>query len=265
MKRYISVLIVVFTTLISNAQVTLEKKYDFSTSVVKLETLGYKYYLMDVPKSQCRLYNTDHSLFKIIPCSVPVDCFLSDIRYISEKLFDTDAGLELVYTWYKYVPAGTSYYYLYGSKIANEDGSEMVNIDGAQYCYVNQTGSNTFKLFAYCYDYSVYPEKVWTNIYNLPGTSVSARFFNQEKPEVLLNAFPNPASKTVTVKYELPTEVSTAKLLLFDNSGRPVNKFTIDNHIDYLEMDITNLSSGVYHYFVEYGTHRSPSEKLVIQ
>jgi hypothetical protein len=265
MKRMFSLLVVIFAVFNLNAQVTLEKKYDFSTSVVKLETLGYKYYLMDVPNSQCRLYNTDHSLFKIIPCSVPVDCYLSDIRYISEKLFDTDAGLELVYSWYKYVPTTSSYYYLYGSKVANEDGSEIVKIDGAQYCYINQTGSNTFKMLAYCYDYSAYPEKIWTNIYNLPGTVVSAQYLNQKTPEFLLNAFPNPASKTVTVKYELPDDVSTAKLLLVDNSGRPVNKFTIDNHIDHLELDITHLSSGVYYYFVEYGTHRTSSEKLVIQ
>jgi hypothetical protein len=62
-----------------NAQVTLDKKYDYSTSVVKLETLGYKYYLMDVPLGQCRIYNTDHSLLKTINCNIPGG-FLS-VRY----------------------------------------------------------------------------------------------------------------------------------------------------------------------------------------
>jgi hypothetical protein len=58
-----------------NAQVTLEKKYDYSTSVVEFETLGYKYYLMDVPNGQCRIYNMDHSLFKTINCNVPAVFF----------------------------------------------------------------------------------------------------------------------------------------------------------------------------------------------
>jgi hypothetical protein len=76
--------------------VTLEKKYDYSTAFVKLETQGYKYYLMDMPNAQCRIYNLGHSLYKTINCSVPNNCYLADIKYISEKVFDSDAGLELL-------------------------------------------------------------------------------------------------------------------------------------------------------------------------
>ena len=247
-----------------NAQVTLDKKYDYSASVVKLETLGYKYYLMDVPNSQCRIYNLDHSVYKTINCAVPNNFYLADINYISENLFDNDAGIELVYTYYKYNTAQV--YYEYESKIINEDGSEILPaIEGAQYIYVNKTDENIYKLFAYCFDYSVFPEKVWTNIYSLPGAPVVSAYLQKNEPNILLNAFPNPASQNVKVAYSLPKNIDAGKLYLIDNNGRPINQFVIDNHTDFLSLDISQFSSGVYHYFIEYENTRTPSKKLVIR
>ncbi len=247
-----------------NAQVTLNKKYEYSASVIKLETEGYKYYLMDVPNSQCRIYNLDHSLFKTINCAVPNNFYLADIKYISENLFDNDAEIELIYTYYKYNTAQA--YYEYDSKIINEDGSEIIPaIDGAQYVYVKKTDDNTYKLFAYCFDYSVFPEKVWTNIYNLPGTPVVSAYLQKNDPNILLNAFPNPASQKVKVAYSLPENIDTGKLYLIDNNGRPINQFVIDNHTDFLSLDVSLFSSGIYHYFIEYENTRTPSKKLVIR
>jgi hypothetical protein len=252
-----------FTAL--SAQVSLDKTYTYSTAVVKLETLGYKYFLMDVPNEQCRIYNLDHSLFKTITCKVPTDFYLADIKYVSQNLFDNDSGIELVFTFYKYVPTTTSYYYMYNSKIINEEGTVIQNIDGARYIYINQTGENTNKLFAYCYDYSVFPEIIWTNIYNLPGMPVVSSAIKNDAPEIGIGAFPNPASKTVTVAYKLPEPVSEGTLHLFDNTGRKISQFTIDPHSDHLSLDVSQYQRGVYHYFVEYGNTKMPSGKLVIQ
>jgi hypothetical protein len=246
-----------------NAQVTLDKKYDFSTSVVKFETLGYKYYLMDVPNGQCRIYNIDHSLYKTINCNVPNGFYLSDIIYLSEKLFDTDPGIELLCTFYKYNTAQA--YYEYDSKIINDDGSQMIFIDGSLYNYVNKTGENTYKLFSYCYDYSVTHEKVWTNIYSLPGSPVVSALMNPKNPEITLNAFPNPATYSLKVAYSLPENVTKATLHLIDISGKQVEQFVVDNHTDHLMLDVSRYQSGVYHYFIEYGNTKTPAKKLVIQ
>lgn len=263
MRKLAGTIAILIAFLATNAQVTLEKKYDYSASVIKLETLGYKYYLMDVPKAQCRIYNLDHSVFKTINCSVPTNFYLSNIQLISENLFDNDAGLELVYTYYKYNTE--QQYYEYDSKIINDDGSEIQTIDGAQYIYVNKTDDNIYKLFAYCFDYSVFPEKVWTNIYSLPGTPVISAYLKNNKPDILLNVFPNPATETVKVAYSLPENVISGKLHLIDNTGRAVDEFIIDNHTNFLSLDISQFESGIYHYFVEYGKTRTPSKKLVIQ
>lgn len=246
-----------------NAQVTLDKKYDYSTSVVKLETLGYKYYLMDVTLGQCRIYNTDHSLFKTINCNIPNGFYLSDIKFISEKTFDTDGGIELLCTYYIYNLSKA--YYDYDSKIINEDGSALVTIDGALYNYINKTGETVYKLFSYSYDYSVSPEKVWTNIYSLPGSPVVSAALNPNNPDVFLNAFPNPATHSLKVAYSLPENATQATLHLIDNSGRLVEQFIVDNHTDHLMLDVSRYQSGVYHYFIEYGNTKSPAKKLVVQ
>ncbi len=258
-----------FTSLIlllfiaGSAQVTLEHMYNYSAALVKFETLGYKYYLMDVPGAQCRIYNLDHSLYKTILCNVPAGCFLSDVKYLSEKVFDNDEGIEMVYTWYKYIPTTNSYYHEYDSRIINEDGSPLVTIDGARYISLNETGENVWKLFAYCYDYSSWPERIWTNIYSLPGKLVYG-FLSEEKYGAGLKAFPNPAAEAVKVVYNLPPDVKEATLLLTDSNGKMVRQFLVDNHTNHLLLDVSAYPAGMYYYFLEFDNKRSSSYKLVI-
>jgi hypothetical protein len=246
-------------------QITLNKTYDFSTSVVKLETAGYKYYLMDVPNSQCRIYNMDHSIFKTINCPVPAGFYLSDIKFISENLFNTDSKIELTYTYYQYVPTATSYYYVYGSRIADENGNTLLTIDGALYNYVIKTSDTQYKLFAYCYDYSVSPEKIWTNIYNLPGTLVSALSLSGKQADLFTNAYPNPASEQINLDYVLPSGVNTADLKLVNIQGQVVKNYRIDGHTDHLAITVNDLSEGVYNYYIEYNNSRTEAKKIIIQ
>lgn len=263
MKQQLLIIILLLAAIVLNAQVTLDKKYDYSTSVVKLETLGYKYYLMDVPAGQCRIYNTDHSLFKTINCNVPSGFYLSDVIYLSENLFDTDAGIELICTFYKYNTAQA--YYEYDSKIINDDGSQMIFIDGSLYNYVNKTGDNTYKLFSYCYDYSVTPEKVWTNIYSLPGSPVVSAFFQGYSTNAELNVFPNPASETINVAYHLPETIDMGTLNIVSTEGKLIKQLLVDRHTNHLTLDSEDFTSGVYHYFIEYGNTRTASKKLIVK
>ena len=263
MKTKLLTTILLLAAFVLQAQVTLDKKYDYSTSVVKLETLGYKYYLMDVPLGQCRIYNTDHSLFKTINCNVPSSFYLSDIKFLSEKLFDSDAGIELLCTFYKYYSSQN--YYEYDSKIINDDGSQIAFIDGSLYNYVNKTDDNTYKLFSYCYDFSIFPEKVWTSIYSLPGSPTVSAMMIKNEPDILLNAFPNPATQSLKIAYVLPENINQATLHLIDNSGKQVEQFIVDNHTDHLMLDVSRYQSGVYHYFIEYASTKTPAKKLVVR
>ncbi|MDP3915760.1 MAG: T9SS type A sorting domain-containing protein [Bacteroidota bacterium] len=264
MKQIILTSLLLFSVLVGYAQITLQKTYNYSTTVVKLETLGYKYYLMDVPASQVRIYNMDHSVFKTINCNVPSGYYLADVKYVSQNLFNTDSQIELVYIYYKYVTTATSYYYIYGSRIINENGSNLQTIDGAQYIFVNKTGDSEYKLFAYCFDYSIFPEKVWTNIYSLTGSLVSALNISGNQPNVFLNAYPNPATDVIRLAYELPANVKSASLNLIDSNGRAVKNFQVDGHSDHIAVNVNDLSAGIYHYFIEYDNRRTSSKKIII-
>ena len=263
MKTKLLTTILVLAAFALQAQVTLDKKYDYSASVVKLETLGYKYYLMDVQLGQCRIYNTDHSLFKTINCNIPSGFYLYDIKFISEKAFDTDAGIELLCTYYKY--NSSKAYYEYDTQIINEDGSALVTIDGSLYNYINKISETEYKLFSYCYDFSVSPEKVWTSIYSLPGSPAVSAFSIKNDPDILLNAFPNPASQSLKVAYVLPENINQATLHLFYNSGKQVEQFEVDSHTDHLMLDVSRYQSGVYHYFIQYGNTKTQAKKLVVR
>ncbi len=265
MKQILSTLILMFSIAVVYGQITLQKTYNYSTAVVKLETLGYKYYLMDVPASQVRIYNMDHSVFKTISCSVPNGYYLADIKYVSENLFNSDSQIELVYIYYKYVPTSSSYYYIYGAKVINESGSDLLSIDGARYINVNKTGETEYKLFAYCYDYSIFPEKVWTNIYGLTGSLVSALNISGSQPDYFLNAYPNPATDIIRVDYALPDDIKSARLNILDSSGKTVKNFLVDGHSNHLALNVNDLSSGIYHYYITYDNQRTISKKIVVQ
>jgi hypothetical protein len=246
-------------------QITLQKTYNYSTGVVKLETHGYKYFLMDVPGSQCRIYNMDHSLFMTINCAVPTENYLADIKYVSENLFNSDSKIELVYTYYQYFQTTNSYYYVYNSAVIDENGSNLMDIDGARFIYVYKTGDTEYKLFAYCYDYSVFPEIIWTNIYSLPGTYIPLENLAVKQPELFLEAYPNPATDIIRLAYELPANTKSAKMNLLDSTGRIVKNFQIDGHSDHIVLNVNDLSAGIYYYNIEYNNLRTTSKKVVVQ
>ncbi len=265
MKQIILTSLLVFTIAVVYGQITLQKTYNYSTTVVKLETLGYKYYLMDVPANQVRIYNMDHSLFKTINCTVPNGYYLADVKYVSQNLFNTDAQVELVYTYYKYVSTSSSYYYIYGAKVITDNGTVLQPIDNAQYIYVNKTGDAEYKLFAYCFDYSVFPEKVWTNIYSISGIPVISASISDKQQDILLNALPNPATEVIRLEYELPVNVKSASLNVYDTNGRKIKNFLIDSHSDHIAMNVNDLAAGTYLYNIEYDNQRTISKKIVVQ
>lgn len=64
LKLQILLLILPFVQYVSG-QMTPEKVYDYSLTSTRISGSEYKYYLMDVGNSQCRIYN------RIIRCGKP--------------------------------------------------------------------------------------------------------------------------------------------------------------------------------------------------
>jgi hypothetical protein len=262
MKQLVLIMAIMAQSVFLAGQITLESTYNHSGTFTNLAQSGYKFYVMDVGANQCRIYNTNHTIWKTINLPVPADNYLYDIRYISENLFTTDNTLCLAYIYYNYNTTGQ--YYTYTAKVISENGTELRSIPGCQYLYAYSVGSAGTKLVAYSYNYSVSPYTVQTLVYNLPGQLVSGSegaVLNEET----LQAFPNPANDFITIYYELPDGVSKAEMLIHDAEGNVVRKFDIANQSDNMMISIASFPKGFYLYAINSGNRSIKSGKFIVQ
>jgi hypothetical protein len=240
-------LFLVFLTLmtISNAQITLEQTYPASATLTELGVSGYKYYLADFTTSQCRIYNTDHSLWKTIALTIPDSMYLYNIQYVSDTLFNKNSKVELAYTYYYYDT--TLYYFTYFTRVIDEDGIELVAIPGCSFVDVIASGSNGTKLLAYVYDYSLILYTVNTLVYSLPG-SLPPGGIRPGGEGFLKKAYPNPAISMVTIPYQLPDGINTAQILLINESGQILKNYWVDRAFRELVIPTGDLPKGVLIY-----------------
>ncbi len=242
----------------SQAQLAPERVYNYSLTSTRINQTDYRYFLMDVPASQCRIYNTDHTLWKTIPISLPSGYYLSDIKFVTQDLFNSDASVELWYSAYEWVATGTSTgYYRYISKVISETGTVLANVTGGAYAYVIRIGSNTYKLAVYAYDNSVTPGTVATHIFSLPDPSSAAEFVALH----LRDPYPNPAGNYI----DLPLDPAESGLLqVFSVSGRKVAENWVQSTPVY-RLNTRNWSPGIYTYRMVVKGVSSEAKQFAVQ
>lgn len=86
----------------------------------------------------------------------------------------------------------------------------------------------------------------------------------QSKPE-LSDAFPNPANEKVNFKYDLPADVSNAKVILRNMIGSVVKEVRLTNNSGEVSIDTYELNEGVYFYSYILEDKIYTTKKLVIQ
>jgi len=260
-KTIVASLFFLMTYNFASAQINLETDYEHSGAYIQLANSGYKFYVMDVSLNQCRIYNTDHSLWKTIDLTVPSGHYLYDIRYVSENLFTNDNSVSLIYIYYFYDEVYQ--YYTYTLKILNEDGSQLKTVEGAQYAYVNDVGEEGTKLTVYAYDYSFFPYSILTIIYDLPGELLSS----DGGPENQLNtrnAFPNPSTDYSIIPYELPQGIREGEIQLMNIKGKLIHTFRIDHQFDNIQINTSQYPHGTYIYQISAGEYTSGAKKLIV-
>ncbi len=255
MKKILPVIFILLSVIV-NGQITLEKTYDASGTFVNLTNSGDKFYIMDVVNNQCRIYNTDHTLWKTINLPVPVNNYLYDIRYVSENMFTLSNELCLAYVYYAYNT--TSEYYTFNAKVIKDDGTVLLTIPGCQYMSAFTTENSAVKLLTYSYDYSIALYTITTRVYNLPGTITSIEESEIPSGKISLSpAFPNPASSFIKIPYLLPEGTASAILKISDSNGRLITTRQLLNTSDNITVQLNDYPSGIYIYSIEPGT--SPS------
>lgn len=263
MKKQILTIVMWMMGLALFAQPVLEKIYAESANICQLESIGEVYYSMDVINKQCHIYKMDHSLYKSIPIPPLEGYYLSDVQFVSEKLFNSDNLIELVYSYTKYVPTETSYYYTYETKLINENGTVLLTIPGAGHTNVIEVPGHGKKFLVYEYNYSVIPYRTYTHVYSLTeSTSKSAEYVLSAMD--LGDAFPNPASEQVNIPVQLPEGIHSGTLELLDLNGQSMLSHPITETTDHLILPTHQLIPGTYLYHIKSGEWRSSAKRIVI-
>jgi len=267
MKIAVALFLAFFGVQVASAQLTLDKHYDYSANTVKINDTDYKLYIMDVPGNQCRIYNPDHSLYKTISLSVPANNYLYDIKFVSQNMFNTDSKIELLYTYYLWVSTDTqgNGYYVYNTKVVNETGTVLLDAPNVVYAYIKEHSSGVYKLYLYGTDYSLWPYKVWTDIYNIPG-KVQTDAISISAMNTLKSAYPNPANTSVTLPYAMQNGTTKGVMKIISADGAQVAQFEVDRYFDNVLLPVEGMKKGAYLYFVEYENNtKSETMKFLVQ
>lgn len=117
-------------------------------------------------------------------------------------------------------------------------------------------GTGTRSAYSRDTDASKSPKLIIEFSYSSPTTPSSIA----ETPEIKVNIYPNPASKTITIDLEN----ENGSLSIFDIGGRFTMKKDIEKGLNNLSISQLNLTSGIYLFEINSGTRKSMN-KIIIE
>ncbi len=241
MKKTLLIIVIAIMSLSVEAQLDLEQTYHFSGTQIEIEENVFKYFVMDVPLKQCRIYNEDHSIYKTINLSVPSGYYLHDVKFVTKHLFNNDDYVELLYIYSKSQIVNANLVYSYGLRVVNELGTVLLNLTDGGHAELKE-GSTTKKLLTYQYIYYEGYYLVYTNVYTIGGGTKSASAIVDNE----INLYPNPASENITVTFSPWEQINEGQMMITDMSGRIVSREPILPGSHQKRIETSQFSSGVY-------------------
>lgn len=247
----------------SPAQIVMEHSFLYSGTMTQLEKEGPKFYLMDVTAKECRIYNLDYSLFKTIRLDIPADRYLYDIQFVTQNLFDTDDGVELLYVFYQYVQTATSYYYVYTTRVADENGSVLLDLPGGSWSDIRNISGSGSRMLTWITDYSVYPYPVETRIFRLPGQMMGVE--GGPSPDIYDNlVYPNPTSGFIRMRSAGLAVNDRAEWVIMDSAGKLIARVPIQEPGLPVNLKSLGLVAGIYLVRLESKNHQTKFQQVVL-
>lgn len=247
----------------SPAQIVFEQSFPYSGTITQLEKEGPKFYLMDIVAKECRIYNLDYSLYKTISLDVPADRYLYDIQFVTQNLFDSDDGVELLYVFYQYVETATGYYYVYTTRIADENGSVLLDVPGGSWTEIKNISTEGARMMVWVTDYSVYPYPVETRIYKLDGQLSGVRA--EQVPGFHDNGFfPNPTTGIIRTNADRFGTNDKAEWVIMDMAGKMVARVPVSEAGNPLDLKSIGLLNGIYLIRMESKNYQTKFQQIVL-
>lgn len=261
MKR----LILLYLVLISAqafSQITLDHTHSIGrVNWMETSSSGFKFIHTNLDSAKVTLYNTDHSIWKIINVPAVPNFTLLDVEYVSDNLFDQDGDLEYIAM---YRTLSSPYYSTVG--IYDESGSKLLSLFDSVPYYPNTEvitdGVSGHKLIA---------SAGQSKIYSLPGTlpctpcsgAPTAITYPGGTTQRMGMPYPNPAQEHVIIPYELPQGQTQGEISLIDQYGRVVRVYQVDNSFSDLRISTEGMAPGVYNYLIRTDSGIASGGKII--
>ncbi len=269
MRDFLKVTIVMLFSLApfaAKGQIDYQGSFNYSGNYAKLEKEGYKFYLMDVAAEQCRIYNSDLNLWKTVQLSIPNNRWLSDIQFLSQNLFDNDDGIEFLYVYYQYVQTSTSYYYVYTTCVADENGSILLEVPGGSWSEIKNMDNDGARLMIYVYDYSAFPYSVQTRIYRLPGqlTGIPENEVKSWFQEGETAVYPNPSNGSFNFRVPGMPQAEKTWAAVLDGSGKVILRQPVNQGDESVDLRSLGFPAGTYYLRLESSKLQTKFQKIVL-
>ncbi len=196
--------------------------------------------------------------------------------YISDSLFNTNpANIEYLVEGFGYDGGHVRIFDDMGNTLFSRDTVYLNPYDGQL--------PNTEPIFYTPNGYKmVFQQSLFSGydttsyVYSLPGALPCGECANgneittaspntqQNNSGGLMNAYPNPAKNSTTIKYELPHGINQGDIVFYDLKGNEVKTFTVDRTFDSLLVSTADLAAGTYFYILRAGGNYVGSKKVVI-
>ncbi|MFN5345614.1 MAG: T9SS type A sorting domain-containing protein [Bacteroidota bacterium] len=253
---------------ISKAQINFEHSYgvynEVPVHITTLENSGDKFVVYDEFISTLYIYNLNHTLWKTItvdtnalgvsPATLQFGEGVS-ISYLKENLFDLDGQVEFIWQFSIFSNPTQIISAIIdesGLPLAVFDSCYIINDMEGYYQSIRNTSSGT-KLIT---------ENGFTNeykVYSLPGTltcnpcgGVSGiNNPNNANNRLTSKAYPVPSEKSVTIQYELPNNIKSGFLIVYNSSGAEVMKLQIGPAFKDVALPVESLQAGTYIYAIQ--------------
>lgn len=239
-KTYLFLFVLIFISLIVNAQYTLLHEFQTSDFVSTFDTKSQTmYYVVEYSEETIHFYNEDFSFYKsaTIPELSGYETYMnSSFEHVSTNIFNDD---ELIEFSCKYIKEGSG---VPAEVIYNENLLQVAFFDSAHIQSVYQTVSGQIRMDVRKYEY---PMTVYqTQTFLLQELSTSVGYNDQDQPKPV---FPNPARIKVNLPYMLETG-QIADMKIYDTNGQLIKTIKIGAHFNQVALDISGFKPGLYIY-----------------
>ncbi len=234
MRKLTIAIILVLLSLSARPQAVLEHTYQDKTiwNIYHLDSYGWVYAVVNYsyPINQLWIYSKDHQLIKTIPIQIPSGFMLLYISSVSDKLFNTDSKIEVLFSC------------THNSQdvliLQNENGEVLQQFPDAYIGYVYQFDGEFKMRYSNVVDSNSY-------VYSLPGTMVDVPELTDVDQQQ--DPFPNPCSNFIDI-----ASGKGEQILVYNAQGKEVLNISA-GPFGFTRINTFSLPSGNYLYRISPG------------